>query len=433
MPSAWFLLFGLLGLLTLGSVLVSFQPASNATPSVTLERARIKESILQSSLDPTARVKLDRSDFAEIASELADESLQGDRASLYLACKWLAGKEITDEDIDLMTSDAPADQALYDIVLDEAGDRGQLLALRPVLEQGSIEHQVVGAQALADLGDTSWLRQLVPTGEVVGYWVLGGLFIVALVLSPGLWLFYSLQRVSGKLKPHGGTMPFVSKAQADGLALRAFLGLIAMFLFVELVSPFGGVVPREILLAIGMLVGFVAISLLIRVPVRGHRIDVLTVIGKRDRKLQLAGWGFAGLWANLPIILVAFLITFVLRDVLPTPSHPAAETLMQDQSLPTLIGIFLAASVMAPIVEEVIFRGLILGACLRVMPPTAAILLNGFAFAAIHPQGLAGIPPLMALGVMLALITYQTGSLIPAMVMHAVNNALVLGLNVLVN
>jgi len=433
MPAAWILLFALLGLLTLESVLVSFQPHAANNSSVTQERAKMKEIVLESTLRRRGKLEVDRPRFHDLAEELAKDPLVGDRVNIYLAAKWLADEEFTDEDYDLMTSRTDEDQALYAVFDGEYQDQKDLSVLMKDLGLGHFEHQIVGAKAMADLGDTTWFDKVVPTSEVWALWIVLGLVLVALFLSPGVWAYYIYQRMNGRWRPHGGTMPNVTSAQADGLALRAFLSLVAMFLAVVLVAPLNSLIPTEILLALGMLLGFALIALLIRVPVRGHRIDVRRVVGDGRRSGLLAGWGFAGIWANLPILAVAFVITLSLKDVLPVPSHPASETLMQDQSPLTLIGIFLGASVMAPIVEEIIFRGLILGACLRVMPPVAAILLNGLAFAAIHPQGLAGIPPLMALGVMLAMLTYQTGSLVPAMVMHAVNNTVVLVLNVIIN
>ncbi|MCH8922998.1 MAG: ATP-binding cassette domain-containing protein [Planctomycetes bacterium] len=53
----------------------------------------------------------------------------------------------------------------------------------------------------------------------------------------------------------------------------------------------------------------------------------------------------------------------------------------------------------------------------RLKSPWAGMLVSGFLFAAIHPQGPSGWPPLLAVGFMAALVTYQTGSLLPAMVL----------------
>jgi membrane protease YdiL (CAAX protease family) len=46
-------------------------------------------------------------------------------------------------------------------------------------------------------------------------------------------------------------------------------------------------------------------------------------------------------------------------------------------------------------------------------------------FAAIHPQGLLGIPPLMGLAFAFTLAREWRGTLLPAMVAHGINNGIV--------
>jgi membrane protease YdiL (CAAX protease family) len=48
--------------------------------------------------------------------------------------------------------------------------------------------------------------------------------------------------------------------------------------------------------------------------------------------------------------------------------------------------------------------------------------VNGVIFAAIHPQGIVGIPILTSLAIALTLIRFYRGSLWPPMVVHAVHN-----------
>jgi membrane protease YdiL (CAAX protease family) len=43
-------------------------------------------------------------------------------------------------------------------------------------------------------------------------------------------------------------------------------------------------------------------------------------------------------------------------------------------------------------------------------------------FAGIHPQGFIGILPLTTIAMMCCGLTYQTKSLVPGMILHAVNN-----------
>ena len=55
-----------------------------------------------------------------------------------------------------------------------------------------------------------------------------------------------------------------------------------------------------------------------------------------------------------------------------------------------------------------------------------SILVVSFLFAAIHPQGLVAIPPLMGLAVAFNLIREWRGTLVPGMVAHGVHNGLLM-------
>jgi hypothetical protein len=95
------------------------------------------------------------------------------------------------------------------------------------------------------------------------------------------------------------------------------------------------------------------------------------------------------------------------------------------------IQILLAVSVVAPIVEETMFRGVLyrhlraatgeLGIALSVLVSAG---LASFIFAVIHPQGLIAVPALMALAFGFTLAREWRGSLVPSMVAHGLNNGL---------
>ena len=97
------------------------------------------------------------------------------------------------------------------------------------------------------------------------------------------------------------------------------------------------------------------------------------------------------------------------------------------------------ACIAAPIVEETMFRGVLyrhLRQSTRGIGTAASIaisiLIMSFVFAAIHPQGLVAIPVLMSLAIAFALAREWRGSLVPSMVMHAVNNGLAMTVLIMV-
>ena len=87
--------------------------------------------------------------------------------------------------------------------------------------------------------------------------------------------------------------------------------------------------------------------------------------------------------------------------------------------------ILLAITLVAPIFEELLFRGLLQNALLRYLPAWGAITLSAFSFSVIHLQPVA-IPALMALGAAFGYIYHKTGSLRITIILHMANNVLAL-------
>jgi len=85
---------------------------------------------------------------------------------------------------------------------------------------------------------------------------------------------------------------------------------------------------------------------------------------------------------------------------------------------------FFAIAVLAPLVEEVVYRGLGYSLLERVGAPLA-IALTGLAFAAAHGL-VAGLPVLWFFGSALAWLRRRTGSLYPGIGVHALFNAIAL-------
>lgn len=88
------------------------------------------------------------------------------------------------------------------------------------------------------------------------------------------------------------------------------------------------------------------------------------------------------------------------------------------------LGLF-AIAVVAPLIEELLFRGLLQNALMHHVPAWAAILLSALFFAVVHMQPLA-MPALMALGAAFGYIYHKTGSLRMTIILHMINNTLAL-------
>jgi len=83
----------------------------------------------------------------------------------------------------------------------------------------------------------------------------------------------------------------------------------------------------------------------------------------------------------------------------------------------------LGATAVAPLVEELFFRGLLLsGLCQVWRRPGAALLVSALAFGLVHAQP-QDILPLVTLGLVLGYLRLRTGSLWPCLLAHMLFNA----------
>jgi uncharacterized protein len=87
-------------------------------------------------------------------------------------------------------------------------------------------------------------------------------------------------------------------------------------------------------------------------------------------------------------------------------------------------GIFVVV-IAAPVVEELLFRGLLQRALVSHLPAWGAILISSFAFSLVHGQ-LYAIPGLMSLSIAFGYIYHRTGSLRTNILLHIANNAFTL-------
>jgi uncharacterized protein len=102
-------------------------------------------------------------------------------------------------------------------------------------------------------------------------------------------------------------------------------------------------------------------------------------------------------------------------------NQPAVEAFMRSEGLMPILIFLLLACVIAPIWEEITFRGFLYPFLKSKLGRTAALLLSSLLFAAMH-QHLPSFIPLTALGVLLALLYERTGSLGYNILLHSFFN-----------
>jgi membrane protease YdiL (CAAX protease family) len=137
-------------------------------------------------------------------------------------------------------------------------------------------------------------------------------------------------------------------------------------------------------------------------------------------------------WPAVGWIAVAFaafyvvtLVWVAILGVSPDDTKLPDELGVKDSTYALLAVAFLVA-VVAPMAEEFFFRGFLFGALRGYLKLWPAALITGLVFGLIHfkPEFLA---PLAVLGVALCLLYAQTGSLLPCIALHSLNNSLAFG------
>jgi membrane protease YdiL (CAAX protease family) len=105
--------------------------------------------------------------------------------------------------------------------------------------------------------------------------------------------------------------------------------------------------------------------------------------------------------------------------------EPKQEDIAQSfGSIPVQI---LLIAVAAPISEEVCFRGYLFGGLREKLPRLGAALVSGLIFGALHAvTGVSAVPPLIVFGILLALLYEKTGSIVPGILLHMLNNCVAL-------
>lgn len=127
----------------------------------------------------------------------------------------------------------------------------------------------------------------------------------------------------------------------------------------------------------------------------------------------MTGLGLAVL-ANL---VANFLMNVLASFGIPTPS--SSDTM--DKTVLSLVLNLISSAVLPALVEEMVFRGYILGA-LRPQGDGIAIVFSAVLFGLLHGN-LLQIPFAFILGLIFGYLTVQTGSIWPAVLIHFLNNA----------
>jgi membrane protease YdiL (CAAX protease family) len=144
---------------------------------------------------------------------------------------------------------------------------------------------------------------------------------------------------------------------------------------------------------------------------------------RRTRLGPAIGWT-ALTWFSYLAFSAAWAAIF---DITESDNLPAE--LGADESTLALIAVAFLVTLVAPIAEELFFRGFCFTAVRRALGVAGSAIVTGVIFGLIHAGGTEPefLVPLGVLGALLCLLYWRTGSIVPCMVLHAINNSIALG------
>jgi membrane protease YdiL (CAAX protease family) len=214
------------------------------------------------------------------------------------------------------------------------------------------------------------------------------------------------------------------------LFLICFAGI--RFLIPLLITALPGDLRPQITPVVKALLSILAISVAVGIPLlylkRMHPRVGLTWAdaGFRCQNLRLEiGWGIVGYLIALPLLIAASLLSSWLFRGIDTPLNPVVTEMASSPGLLLVLLIFLQAVILAPVTEEMMFRGIFYQGLLGRMSRTMALVLCSAVFAILHPQLPLGFLGIFTLGMVFNLLFVLRGSLIAPILAHAINNGVV--------
>jgi membrane protease YdiL (CAAX protease family) len=263
---------------------------------------------------------------------------------------------------------------------------------------------------------------------------MGGLGLILLVTLLVVW---ALGFLRGGLT-HGSSYSGVY-AETFALYMVLFLGLsYGVHYAIEWLALRHGTIALSGLSALGSLAAL-GWPVLRGIPWRQVRQDIGWHKGRRPWLEPFLGIGCYAM--ALPMLALGVFLMLgltALRDRLglgpdeygpsDAPGHPIVFWVARAHWW-VWLEVFFVASIVAPIVEETMFRGVLYRylreATSRLRPALSVIfsaLVVSFLFAVIHPQGFLAVPALMGLALAFTLMREWRDTLLPAAIAHGLNN-----------
>lgn len=200
-------------------------------------------------------------------------------------------------------------------------------------------------------------------------------------------------------------------------------GLAGFFVWMAVVSAGRGPVSFDLRSVMSTLVLYAAILILVIGFLLTRGINPVSAFGLRWREWRTEIFSIpVALALAFPFIYLAQLAAYQISGPNTNP-QPIVEFLLDHSGWRERLAVAAVAVVLAPLTEEVIFRGCLYGVARKFAGRWPAIIFTAVVFALIHGH-LPSLPGLMILAVTLALVYERTGSLWAPIGLHALFNGL---------
>ena len=332
-----------------------------------------------------------------------------------------------------------ADEGYKDLTgtgMDELGEQEKWLSRIAMIDYHALRGQTEQAEALRIEQRAAYMRfggMILVLLAILALIALAGAIVIAVWLFRRIFLLISTTRYRPPLLVPWEPLDSLEVVAAllVGMALAGLGGSIVAS---QLGIAESAGLARAVLISAQYLL-FVGLALLvIWQRIRAPRHRKLSVLGLRTgMQRHTVWWGVAGYGVALWLMAALALVGGVAgADFSPMSLAGVGEQFIAATDRPeALVLLLILICLVAPVVEEIIFRGYVYAGIRRRLPPYAAMIISGLLFGMMHTLE-SGLAPLALMGVVLAWLYERTRSLVPSIVCHMLHNALVFALLVII-
>ncbi len=268
--------------------------------------------------------------------------------------------------------------------------------------------------------------------------IAGFLALIAVCVGFGLDVEYIKRKLQGRAIP----IPATARPRARWGA-RDIVRIVILYLFfammlrvIQWMVLSEQYIYRHSALLLALNTGFLDLVVAggIIYAVRATHRQRLSQVGLSKKLLfHNAFFGASTYVAAIPFLVASIALSMIIARALnyAASPQPLFVILFKETSVVSLVLFAVLIIVVGPCAEELFFRGFLYGFLKRKLHPRDAIFLSALVFSALHSDPMGTIP-IFCLGVFLAWIYEQTGSLVSSCVFHGLHNLIMLSMMIFV-